>query len=136
MKHHIYPIVVGVICLVGEATGTIAVHPIAAILSARALPVLADLDPASFQLDPDEVERLITENTRAIMPVHMMGQPSHLERILAIARKHNLPVIEDAAQAHLAEYQGKKLGTIGTLGCFGHYTADWKPTGWPRREPR
>jgi dTDP-4-amino-4,6-dideoxygalactose transaminase len=91
---------------------------IQAILSARALPVLADLDPASYQLDPDDAERRITENTRAIMPVHMMGQPCHLERIMAIARKHNLAVIEDAAQAHLSEYQGKKLGTIAPLGCF------------------
>jgi len=91
---------------------------IASILSARALPVLADLDPASYQLNPEDVERRITENTKAIMPVHMMGQPCHLERIMAIARKHNLDVIEDAAQAHLAEYQGKKLGTIAPLGCF------------------
>jgi len=91
---------------------------IASILSARALPVLADLDPASYQLDPDEVERRITENTRAIMPVHMMGQPCNLERIMAIAKRHNLAVIEDAAQAHLSEYQGKKLGTIAPLGCF------------------
>jgi dTDP-4-amino-4,6-dideoxygalactose transaminase len=91
---------------------------IAAILSARALPVLADLDTASFQLDPADVERRITENTRAIMPVHMMGQPCHLERIMALATQHKLAVIEDAAQAHLSEYQGKKLGTIASLGCF------------------
>lgn len=91
---------------------------IEAILSARALPVLADLDPASYQLEPDDVERRITENTRAIMPVHMMGQPCHLERLMVIARKHKLAVIEDAAQAHLSEYQGKKLGTIAPLGCF------------------
>jgi dTDP-4-amino-4,6-dideoxygalactose transaminase len=96
---------------------------IMAILAARALPVLADLDPASYQLDPADVERRITENTRAIMPVHMMGQPCHLERIMAIARKHQLPVIEDAAQAHLAEYQGKKLGTIAPLGCFSFQTS-------------
>jgi dTDP-4-amino-4,6-dideoxygalactose transaminase len=88
------------------------------ILAARALPVMADLDPESFQLDPADVERRITENTRAIMPVHMMGQPCDLERILAIAKKRALPVIEDAAQAHLGEYQGKKLGTIAPLGCF------------------
>ena len=91
---------------------------IAAILSARALPVLADLDTESYQLHPDDVERRITENTRAIMPVHMMGQPCHMERFMEIAKKHNLKVIEDAAQAHLSEYQGKKLGTIGDLGCF------------------
>jgi perosamine synthetase len=96
---------------------------IMAILASRALPVLADLDPASYQLDPDDVERKINENTRAIMPVHMMGQPCHLERIMAIARKHQLAVIEDACQAHLAEYQGKKLGAIGGLGCFSFQTS-------------
>ncbi len=91
---------------------------IASILVAKALPVLADLDTESYQLDPEDVERKITENTKAIMPVHMMGQPCNMERIMEIARKHNLKVIEDACQAHLAEYQGKKVGTIGDLGCF------------------
>ena len=91
---------------------------ISSILTARALPVLADLDRESYQLDPDDVERRITENTRAIMPVHMMGQPCNMERIMEIAEKHNLKVIEDAAQAHFTEYKGKKLGTIGDLGCF------------------
>jgi perosamine synthetase len=91
---------------------------IASILSARALPVLADLDPASFQLDPDEVEKKITPNTKALMPVHMMGQPCDMDRIMAIAKKHNLPVIEDACQAHLAEHRGRKLGAIGNVGCF------------------
>ena len=91
---------------------------ISSILTARALPVLADLDTESYQLDPDDVERKITENTRAIMPVHMMGQPCDMTRIMQIAKKHNLKVIEDAAQAHMAEYKGKKLGTIGDLGCF------------------
>lgn len=91
---------------------------ISSILSARALPVLADLDPESYQLDPDDVEKRITENTKAIMPVHMMGQPCHMERMMAIAKKHDLKVIEDACQAHFAEYQGKQLGTIGDLGCF------------------
>ncbi|MBN2592823.1 MAG: DegT/DnrJ/EryC1/StrS family aminotransferase, partial [Sedimentisphaerales bacterium] len=91
---------------------------IASILSARALPVLADLDRESFQLDPADVERRITENTKAIMPVHMMGQPCDIDAIMAIAKKHNLKVIEDAAQAHLAEHRGRKLGTIGDVGCF------------------
>ena len=91
---------------------------IASILSARALPVLADLDRDSFQLDPADVERRITENTKAIMPVHMMGQPCDIDAITAIAKKHNLKVIEDAAQAHLAEHRGRKLGTIGDVGCF------------------
>ncbi|HEX40763.1 MAG TPA: DegT/DnrJ/EryC1/StrS family aminotransferase [Phycisphaerales bacterium] len=91
---------------------------IAAILSARALPVLADLDRRSYQLDPADVQRRITENTRAIMPVHMMGQPCDMQSIMRIAKQHHLPVIEDACQAHLAEYQGKVIGTIGDVGCY------------------
>jgi len=91
---------------------------ISSILTARALPVLADLDCESYQLDPEDVERKINENTRAIMPVHMMGQPCDIGRIMEIAKKHNLKVIEDAAQAHLAGFKGKKLGTIGDVGCF------------------
>ncbi|MBN1508381.1 MAG: DegT/DnrJ/EryC1/StrS family aminotransferase [Sedimentisphaerales bacterium] len=96
---------------------------IASILSARALPVLADLDPESYQLDLDDVERKVTENTRALMPVHMMGQPCDMGRIMAIAKKHDLKVIEDACQAHLAQYGGKKLGTIGDVGCFSFQTS-------------
>ena len=91
---------------------------ISSILTARALPVMADLDCESYQLDPDDVERKINENTRAIMPVHLGGQAADMGRIMEIAKKHDLKVIEDAAQAHLAEYKGKKLGTIGDLGCF------------------
>jgi len=91
---------------------------LASILASRALPVLADLDPESYQLDPADVEKRITQNTRAIMPVHIMGQPCNMDRIMEIARKHNLKVIEDACQAHLSEYRGRKLGTIGDLGCF------------------
>ena len=91
---------------------------LASILAARALPVLADLDPSSFQLDPRDVERRITENTRAIMPVHMMGQPCDVDTIMDVARRHDLRVIEDACQAHLATHRGRKLGTIGDLGCF------------------
>jgi len=91
---------------------------ISSILVCRALPVMTDLDPESFQMDPDDVERKITPNTRAIMPVHIMGVPCNMERMMTIAGKHNLKVIEDACQAHLAEYQGKKLGTIGDLGAF------------------
>jgi len=91
---------------------------LASILSARALPVLADLDPESYQLDPADVERRITENTRALMPVHIMGQPCDMKSMMAIAGKHKLKVIEDACQAHLAEFEGRKLGTIGDFGCF------------------
>ena len=88
------------------------------ILCARALPVLADIDKASFQIDPDDVERKITRHTKAIMPIHIMGQPCEMDRIMDIAQRHHLKVIEDACQAHLGEYRGKKLGTIGDAGCF------------------
>ncbi len=91
---------------------------ISAILTSRALPVMADLDPDTYQLDPDEVEKLVNANTRAIMPVHIMGVPAHMERIMAIARKHNLKVIEDACQAPFSRYQGQAVGLIGDLGCF------------------
>jgi dTDP-4-amino-4,6-dideoxygalactose transaminase len=91
---------------------------ISSIISARALAVMADLDRESYQLDPADVERRITENTKALMPVHMMGQPADMDSIMRIAKKHNLRVIEDACQGHLSVYRGKKLGTIGDLGCF------------------
>ncbi len=91
---------------------------LSSILTSRVLPVFADLDRESFQIDPDDVEKKITENTKAIMPVQIGGQPCNMDRIMAIAKKHNLKVIEDAAQAHLAVYKGKKVGTIGDLGCF------------------
>ena len=91
---------------------------VSSILTARALPVLADLDPESYQIDPADVERKITPKTRAIMPVHIMGQPCDIKSIMSIARKHKLRVIEDACQAHLARFEGKLLGTIGDVGCF------------------
>ncbi|SMC65435.1 DegT/DnrJ/EryC1/StrS family aminotransferase [Pedobacter africanus] len=91
---------------------------ISAIIGSRALPVMADLDPKSYQLDPADVERKINKNTKAIMPVHMMGMPCDMERIMAIAKKHKLFVIEDACQANFARYQGKQIGSIGDLGCF------------------
>lgn len=96
---------------------------IAAILSARALPVCGDIDRYSFQLDPDDVERRINKNTKAIMPVHMMGQPAHMERFVQMAKKYNLYIIEDACQAQFAKYQGKTLGTIGDIGCFSHQSS-------------
>ncbi len=96
---------------------------IASILSARALPVLADLDRRSFQLDPDDVERRINQNTKAIMPVHMMGQASHMGRFMQMAKKYDLFIIEDSCQAHFAKYQGKILGTIGDVGCFSFQTS-------------
>ena len=91
---------------------------IASILAARALPVLADLDRESFQLDPADVEKKINGATKALMPVHMMGQPCDMQSMMSIAGRHGLRVIEDACQAHLAQHGGKRLGTIGDVGCF------------------
>jgi dTDP-4-amino-4,6-dideoxygalactose transaminase len=91
---------------------------IASILASHALPVLVDIEPDTYQLDPAEVEKKVNENTRAIMPVHIFGAPCNMEKIMQIAKKHDLIVIEDACQAPLARYQGKGLGTIGDLGCF------------------
>ena len=100
-----------------------------AILLCYALPVFADSDLKTFQIDPDDIEHRITEHTRAILPVHILGAPAHMDKILAIARRHNLPVIEDACQGHNAEWRGKKLGTLGTIGCFSFQESKNLPGG-------
>ena len=87
------------------------------IIYARAVPVLAEIDE-SLTINPDDVERKITGNTRAIMPVHMLGNPCAMDRIMDIAAKHNLLVIEDACQACGGAYRGRKLGALGNMGCF------------------
>ena len=83
-----------------------------------ALPVFIDSDPETFMINADLIEERITANTRAILPVHIGGAAADMDKILAIAKKHNLAVIEDACQAHMGEWRNKKLGTIGNLGCF------------------
>ena len=88
------------------------------ILMHKALPVFADTDPATMNMDPASIESRITERTRAILPVHIYGMPCEMDAINAIAEKHGLAVIEDACQAWLADYQGRKCGTLGDLGCF------------------
>jgi perosamine synthetase len=100
-----------------------------AILSTKALPVFPDTDPATLTLDPATIERCITERTRAIMPVHIFGLPCDMDAINAIARKHKLAVVEDACQAWLAEYQGRKCGTLGDLGCFSFQESKHLPSG-------
>ncbi len=91
---------------------------ITSVLFNGAIPVFVDIDPETFQMDPDKIEAKITPHTRAIMPVHILGLPCDMERIMAIARKHNLLVVEDACQAWLAEVNNKKMGTFGNAGCF------------------
>ncbi|MBL7185240.1 MAG: DegT/DnrJ/EryC1/StrS family aminotransferase [Phycisphaerae bacterium] len=94
------------------------VASIAVIMLSGALPIMVDTDPETFQVNPDKMEEKITENTKAILPVHIYGLPANMDKINAIARKHNLMVVEDACQAWLAEWRGKKCGTLGDLGCF------------------
>lgn len=86
-----------------------------------AQPVFLDVDPADFTLDPGLLESAITENTRAIIPVHLYGQPARMSEILEIAARYNLPVIEDSAQAHGAEIDGQRCGSFGDIGCFSFY---------------
>ncbi|GAB3277863.1 hypothetical protein GCM10027347_51910 [Larkinella harenae] len=91
---------------------------VAPVLGVGAMPVFVDVDPETFQLDPAKIEARITPQTRAIIPVHILGLPVDMTKILAIAQKHNLVVIEDACQAHLAEINHRKVGTLGHAGCF------------------
>ncbi|MCG3772051.1 MAG: dTDP-3-amino-3,4,6-trideoxy-alpha-D-glucose transaminase [Nitrosomonadaceae bacterium] len=98
-----------------------AVATIAAIEMAGAQPVLIDIDPESYGMNPALLEKVITGRTKAILPVHLYGQPVDLDPILSIARKHSLRVIEDCAQAHGALYAGRRVGTLGDLGCFSFY---------------
>jgi len=94
-----------------------------AISYVGAKPVYVDIDPATFNLDPALVERAITPRTKALLPVHLYGHPCDLDALLAIARKHKLPLVEDAAQAHGAKYKGRTIGTFGTVSCFSFYPA-------------
>jgi perosamine synthetase len=91
---------------------------VAAVLATGAMPVFVDTDPASWQIDPDKIEEKITPRTRAILPVHILGLPADMVKIMAIAKKHGLVVIEDACQAHGAEIGGRKVGSFGDAGCF------------------
>lgn len=93
----------------------------AAILYAGAKPVFVDVDPDTWTMDPDLIESAITPRTRAIVPVHLHGLMADMDPIMEIARRHDLIVIEDAAQAHGAEYKGRRAGSIGDIGCFSFY---------------
>ena len=86
-----------------------------------ATPVFVDCDPGTYNLDVNRLEEAITERTRAIVPVHLYGQPADMDAVMAMAAKHGLKVIEDCAQAHGATYKGRKVGTFGDAGCFSFY---------------
>jgi dTDP-4-amino-4,6-dideoxygalactose transaminase len=94
-----------------------------AISYVGAKPVYVDIDDATFNLDPKLVERAITPRTKAVLPVHLYGQPCDLDALLAICRKHRLPLVEDACQAHGAKYNGQTVGTFGAISCFSFYPA-------------
>ena len=90
----------------------------AAVLATGAMPVFVDTDAATWQIDPTKIEAAITPKTRAILPVHILGLPADMVKIMSIAKKHGLVVIEDACQAHMAEINGKRVGSFGDAGCF------------------
>ena len=99
------------------------------VFNQKALPVFADTDPETFLINPDKVEEKINEHTRALLPVHIFGLPVDMNRIMAIARKHDLMVVEDACQAWLAEYNDRMCGTLGDLGCFSFQNSKHIPSG-------
>src|SRR6267142_17927 len=92
-----------------------------AISYVGAKPVYVDVDDATFNLDPKLVERAITPRTKAVLPVHLYGHPANLDSLLKIAKKHNLPLVEDACQAYGAKHRGKVVGTFGAMSCFSFY---------------
>ena len=92
-----------------------------AIGLAGATPVFVDINPDTFNIDPDKIEAAITDKTKAIIPVHLYGQPAEMDKIMDIAKRHNLRVIEDCCQAIGAEYKGQKVGSFGDFGCFSFY---------------
>ncbi|MEA1984384.1 MAG: DegT/DnrJ/EryC1/StrS family aminotransferase [Euryarchaeota archaeon] len=86
-----------------------------------ATPVYVDVDPETYTIDPTQLEDAITDNTRAIIAVHLYGHPADMDPILKIAASHGIPVVEDACQAHAAEYKGKRTGSMGDLGVFSFF---------------
>jgi len=108
----------------GDEVVTVAMTFIAtawAISYIGAKPVFVDIHPVRRTMDPDQLEAAITPHTKAIIPVHLYGMPAEMDRIMAIAERHGLPVIEDAAQAHGAKYRGKRVGQFGRIACFSFY---------------
>lgn len=88
---------------------------------AGATPVFVDVENDTYNIDPKAFEKAITKRTKAVIPVHLYGQPANMDEITAIARKHNVKIVEDAAQAHGATYKGKRVGSLGDVACFSFY---------------
>jgi dTDP-4-amino-4,6-dideoxygalactose transaminase len=93
----------------------------AAIVYTGAKPVFVDIDPVTYTMDPSQLEAAITPRTKAVVPVHLYGHPVEMDSIRVIAKRHNLLLVEDSAQAHGAEYKGQRCGSLGDLGCFSFY---------------
>jgi CDP-6-deoxy-D-xylo-4-hexulose-3-dehydrase len=92
-------------------------------------PVFVDVDPLTYNVDPAKIEAKITKRTRAVMPVHLLGLPADMDPIRAIAKKHGLKIIEDSAETMFARYKGRKVGSLGDIGCFSTYVAHYIVTG-------
>jgi len=99
------------------------------VLHTRMTPVLVDVDPRHYELDPDLIEKAITPRTRAIIPVHLFGQPADMVRVVEIARSHSLKIIEDSAETMFASCNGLRVGSLGDIGCFSTYVAHLLVTG-------
>jgi dTDP-4-amino-4,6-dideoxygalactose transaminase len=115
-----------VACGIGQGDEVITVShtataTVAAIELAGATPVFVDIEPDFYTMDPAKLDAAITSRTKAIIPVHIYGQPADMDPILEVAKKHNLRLIEDCAQAHGAIYRGKRVGSLGDVGCFSFY---------------
>ncbi len=99
------------------------------VLHNRMVPVFADVDPLTYTLDPVKLEAAITPRTRAVIPVHLLGLPADMDPIRAIARKRGLSIVEDSAETMFAKYKGRKVGSLGDIGCFSTYIAHYIVTG-------
>ena len=115
-----------VACGIGQGDEVITVShtataTVAAIELAGATPVFVDIEPDFYTMDPAKLDAAITSRTKAILPVHIYGLPVNMDPILEVAEKHNLRIIEDCAQAHGAIYKGKRVGSLGDVGCFSFY---------------
>jgi dTDP-4-amino-4,6-dideoxygalactose transaminase len=111
-------------------TGPISdIGTIIPILYQNCIPIFADIDPVTYSLDPDSVRRKITDKTVAVIAIHLFGQAANMDELVDVCKEHDLHLIEDASQAHLAEYKGKLAGTIGDLGCFSLQQSKQMTTG-------
>ena len=99
------------------------------VFHARMRPVLVDVDPIHYELDPERIEAAVTSRTRAVIPVHVFGQPCDMDPVLELARRYGLRVIEDSAETMFAGYNGRSVGSLGEIGCFSTYAAHLLATG-------